>query len=287
MIIGVSGKSQSGKDTIAKIIQYLTTNIKHSYRFLDFIDATVNYEIDINLSSNWEIKKFADPVKDIVCIITGCTRDQLEDIDFKNSKLPDEWIRYGYADGFYRDREDNTVMNNVQCSKEKYEEELRVNWQTAYKHHATYREVLQFIGTDLFRNKLHEDTWVNALFNSYKPIDRRTIQDPDDSNINYPNWIITDVRFPNEAKAITDRGGIIIRVNRPIRHSEGLYGELTEDIIQKVNENHTDSISHSKFAHPSETALDDYRFEYEINNNHSINSLISQVEDILLHLKII
>ena len=30
----------------------------------------------------------------------------------------------------------------------------------------------------------------------------------------YPNWIITDVRFPNEADAIKGRGGIIIRVNR-------------------------------------------------------------------------
>ena len=32
----------------------------------------------------------------------------------------------------------------------------------------------------------------------------------------YPNWIITDCRFPNEAKAIKDRDGISIRVNRII-----------------------------------------------------------------------
>ena len=31
----------------------------------------------------------------------------------------------------------------------------------------------------------------------------------------FPNWIITDVRFHNEVKAIKDRKGILVRVERP------------------------------------------------------------------------
>jgi len=79
----------------------------------------------------------------------------------------------------------------------------------------------------------------------------------------YPNWIITDVRFPNEAKAITDRNGINIRLQRG-----GDY-----DIDNNV--------------HESETALDLYKFDYVINNNGTIEELIEQIKEILLIEKII
>ena len=44
-----------------------------------------------------------------------------------NSKLGEEWIRYGYADGFIKKYIGNgemgePIMNNKQCSKEEYEE---------------------------------------------------------------------------------------------------------------------------------------------------------------------
>jgi len=90
-IIGISGKINSGKDTVGKIIQYLQA--KHYAQY-----NTPNNEYDFtsyirnehNKNSNWQIHKFADALKDIICILTGCTREQLEDNDFKNSLLPDE-----------------------------------------------------------------------------------------------------------------------------------------------------------------------------------------------------
>jgi len=114
---------------------------------------------------------------------------------------------------------------------------------------------------------LNEDTWVNALFNSYKPIDRRTIQDPDDSNINYPNWIVTDVRFPNEAKAIKDRGGLVIRINRR---------------LGQTNNNIQSLLLNVENSHSSETALDDYAFDYTISNDSTIEELISIVKQLLI-----
>ena len=53
-IIGISGKKTVGKNTIAKIINQLTNN-------------------------KYEEKCFADKLKDIVCLLIGCTREQLED----------------------------------------------------------------------------------------------------------------------------------------------------------------------------------------------------------------
>jgi hypothetical protein len=115
------------------------------------------------------------------------------------------------------------------------------------------REFLQKLGTDALRNGLHPNIWVNALFADYNcvPADRAP------GGWDCDNWIITDVRFPNEAKAIKDRGGIIIRVDRPG--------------VSAINN------------HPSETALDDWNFDYKIANVSDILSLKFNVKNILDH----
>lgn len=272
MIIGISGKIGSGKDTVGRIIKEL--------------DDISYPAISCRTNNNWKIVKFADAIKDIVCILTGCTREQLEDIDFKNSKLPDEWIRYGYADGFIKEyigngEMSNAIMINKQCDKETYDWHYKTNWQTAYKSHLTYRELLQVIGTDLFRNKFHEDTWVNALFSKYYPkicsgVTYCALAGKPEISCNqcpeYPNWIITDVRFPNEVKAIKDRGGVVIRVNRDIRCKDGLKDSHYRLIEEQ---------------HPSETALDDYEFNFTIDNNSTIEHLIAEVRAILISLNIL
>ena len=296
-IIGCSGKIGSGKDTVGKIIQYLyylKSDIhkgeKLSYEIFDKTNRVNNILVKSVVP---EIHKFADALKDIICILTGCTREQLEDNDFKDSKLPEEWIRYGYADGFIKKYIGNgemsgAIMNNKQCSKEEYEEHFKTNWQTAYKAHLTYRELLQQLGTDLFRDKLHNDVWVNALFSRYKGIQQTTISkdcprqgiydvtEADElqyGNIEtiYPNWIITDTRVPNEAKAIKDRYGIIIRVSR----------ESEADRFAKQDDDK------SKYYHSSETALDEYTFDEYIDNNGTIEELIIKVKEILIKHKIL
>lgn len=283
MIIGISGKIGSGKDTVGKIIQYLIANniedIKQNegtFHPSSEEDFTAFLKCDGYSHSGWKIVKFADALKDIVCILTGCTREQLESPEFKNSKLPDEWIRYGYANGFYKyykNGKEETIMNNVQCDKERYELEYRTNWQTAYKIHSTYRELLQYIGTDLLRDKLHSDVWVNALMSKYYPkicsgVTHCALAGKPEISCNkcpeYPNWIITDVRFPNEAKAVKDRGGIIIRINRYDITGQG-----------KLN------------PHTSETALDDAEFDYTIDNHGTIEELIEKVREMLIKEKLL
>lgn len=59
--------------------------------------------------------------------------------------------------------------------------------------------------------------------------------------------VVTDVRFPNEADAIRDAGGVLIRLVRP---SAG-QGD----------------------AHPSETALDDYVENYRLSNTGTLKVL--------------
>src|SRR6185369_15451237 len=64
----------------------------------------------------------------------------------------------------------------------------------------TIREVQQRLGTDAMRVGLHPDVWILALFADWEPH-------------KYLKWVVTDVRFPNEAQAILDRGGFIVRID--------------------------------------------------------------------------
>ncbi len=120
-----------------------------------------------------------------------------------------------------------------------------------------------------------------------------------------PNWIISDVRFPNEAEAIKNRGGINIRVERFCYDSSEDFlvcnpdPELRKIGIQDYNINKTLSLkeitdiakAHGYVPlseqHESETALDNYNdWDYVIDNNGTIEDLIEKVKQILIKEKI-
>lgn len=272
MIIGVSGKINSGKDTIGSIIQYLTLYNDLGYSHPISANDMDNWiKRSQQVPSNWEIRKFAGKLKECVSLITGISLEDLEKQDVKNSLLGEDWIRYGYADGFIRKyvgdgKMSDPIMNNVQCSKEKYEYEYRVNWQTAYKHEYSVRDILQLLGTEVGR-AIHNDFWVNALFVDYDvPYNWSKVNDEHPE----PNWIITDLRFPNELEAVKKRNGITIRVNR----DDFERVSIGEEVIKLP-------------IHSSETALDDATFDYTIDNNGTIDELIIKVRLILKSLNII
>lgn len=101
------------------------------------------------------------------------------------------------------------------------------------------REFLQILGTEGLRNNLHQNVWVNALFADYRPAKL--------SEYNPSNWVISDVRFINEAQAIKDRGGYVIRIDRPG--------------VKPVNN------------HSSETGLDNWDFDFKVANVSDLVSL--------------
>jgi hypothetical protein len=63
----------------------------------------------------------------------------------------------------------------------------------------TYREVLQIVGTEIFRTMLCWSVWVDVPFNVEWDADV---------------VIITDVRFENEKLVIEENGGTVLRLNR-------------------------------------------------------------------------
>jgi len=149
----------------------------------------------------------------------------------------------------------------------------------------TIREFLQTLGTECLRDNLSKNIWAAALFADYKEeLDPYHFKSHiNESTLKYPNWIITDMRFPNEYEAVKERGGITIRVNRPtFREVESSLGK-----IGIINQIEVDSLLFGRQEHPSETALDGATFDYEINNVGSIDDLIEKVKEILIKENII
>lgn len=73
-----------------------------------------------------------------------------------------------------------------------------LGWEFA-KRVPGVREFLQDLGAGV-RETLGPDTWVKATFRGYDPT--------------LPT-VLSDVRFPNEIAAVQDRGGVIVRIDRP------------------------------------------------------------------------
>ena len=230
MIIGINGKIGAGKDTVGKIIQYLTLPGERG----QYIGFETYDDFTLERNSPFKIKKFAGKLKQIASLLTGIPIEDFEDQEFKKSYLGAEW---------------GTVESNPLNVIPVFED-------VAFNHLMSVRELLQKLGTEAMRDGLHTNVWVNALMCNYRR--------PKMSEYNPSNWIITDVRFPNELEAVEDVKGLTIKVVRPVEKSKT-----------------------PARLHPSETSLDKAEFDYEIINDGSIEDLIEKVRQILITEKII
>jgi hypothetical protein len=226
MIIGINGKIGSGKDTVGKIIQWLTKpELDGSYIGFQTYD-----DITLERCSSFKIKKFAGKLKQTASLLTGIPVEKFEDQEFKKTLLGPEW---------------GTVTPNPLNAIPVFED-------VKFNQMMSVRELLQKLGTEAMRDGLHTNVWVNALFADYKA------GDPEWDAF-YPNWIITDMRFENELEAIVKRKGITIRVVRDyalrggpedpknlhssetaldgfIMHYEIINDGTIEDLIERVRE---------------------------------------------------
>ena len=179
MIIGISGKAGSGKDTAAKMLEVLYANPDISYE--DFTNKRYKNFADI------QIVHFADSLKETAQVL------------FRIG----EW------------------ETNTQEGKK-----TTINWIGK-----TVRELLQGIGQGL-RDAIDPNLWVKILFANTE---------------GWSNYIIADVRYPNEVYAIKKRNGVLIRIDRKGAGAGN---------------------------HSSETALDNYKeWDVHIENNGSLESL--------------
>lgn len=106
------------------------------------------------------------------------------------------------------------------------------------------RPLLQRLGTEAGRETLWDSIWIDAAFHDLDPNGK---------------YVITDARFPNEAKAIYDRGGEIWRINR---------------------EGNSPAVMPDGTVHRSETSLDDWDFDMIITNRGSLERFHAVIRDL-------
>lgn len=233
MIIGLIGKSMSGKDTAANLMKtYFNTTALQNFK------------------AYWEVKHFAYKLKEIAAILSNLGVHEFLTETGKLSACPD-----------YLNFDGETL---------------------------TLRDFLQKLGTEIFRENFHEDIWVNALMAGYKPYHKGMpyeqvsmaeyyshaackgcgkpyggwkrqyfcndcIADPKIQIM--PNWIIADVRFHNEAKAIRKHDGILVKIDRD-----------AENMLKE----------HQK-EHQSETELEMIKPDFTIDNSFDLDALNENV----------
>ena len=123
---------------------------------------------------------------------------------------------------------------------------IRLSWvvdehgwdEAKARHNEEIRKLLQRMGTEVGRNLLGENIWVDATLDGLPGGD----------------YVITDCRFVNEANGILARGGRVIRINRPgngpvndhisevaLDHYKGFYAILNnvgsvQDLHNKIRD---------------------------------------------------
>lgn len=175
MIIAICGHKFSGKSTVARLLHNAT---------------------------GYTVVSFADKLKDITCILSGCTREDLENYEFKENELVPDYLR-------------------PYCLNAKK---------------PTFRAFLQHFGSEVMRG-VNDNIWIDCTLSNCGE-----------------NAIVSDCRFPNEAKAVKSRGGIVIKVVR-----EGCGGD----------------------SHQSETRIDEIDADYVLWNDTTLENLVLNVDSLV------
>ncbi len=262
MIIGISGYAGVGKDTFATMLAWQLESAKHvdpimakagSRRFENYMKMQKLRSKYLDPTSRAvRIKKFATTLKEIVCQATGCTMAQLEDRTFKESDMPTNWDHtVAEARQFLLQLSVAGSINMTVYDIQEADDRTIIEWSGAldYKWERTYREFMIDIGDKL--RSIHLNFFVNALMKYYRPYTE--LQNA------WPNWLVSDMRFFNEAKAIKAVGGITIRVNNGKK---------------------------SPSKHPSERELDMYYFDAVVDNTGSLEDLFNTAGDIVKKFKL-
>jgi hypothetical protein len=134
--------------------------------------------------------------------------------------------------------------------------------------HLTPRWVLQQWGTDVARKNFHNDIWVASVEN-------RLLNIKDDI-------VITDCRFSNELTAIKNAGGITIRTHRgeePKWLSTAVsFNNSLNSIVKK---NLRKVLEEEYKVHASEYSSVGLEYDYDLDNNSTIDHLHKQIESII------
>ena len=252
-ILGISGRKQSGKNTTANILHGI---ILHQMKNIEDWSIGSDGQLLVLTDRGWgefditrkdesfaeyaeynmwpyvKLYSFADELKRICIDLFGISHECVFGTDEQKNQLQDHLLWENMPKAI-----NSTIMRKMMPPDAR----TSCGWREGPM---TAREFMQFFGTDVMR-KMYEPIWVNSCIDKIQREQSELA-------------IIADVRFPNEAKAIEEAGGNLVRLTR------------------QVNQD----------GHSSEVALDDYPFtDYLDNKDNSIDSLLVKVKKFYQNLK--
>ena len=188
-----------------------------------------------------------------MCGLIGTGKDTVADIlvnnyNFIKVSFADK-LKDGVATVFSWDRE---MLEGTTDESRTWREQKDEYWSRETNEHITPRLVLQMFGTDCMRNGFYNGIWVSI-------VKQQIINNPN------KNFVIPDVRFPNEAKMIKEVHGEVWRICR---------GPDPQWFISYVKDNIVPTD-----VHESEWQWAKLDFDCVIHNNDTIIDLKNQVSD--------
>ena len=158
---------------------------------------------------------------------------------------------------------DRDLLEGITDESRAWREEIDEYWSNELEQEVTPRIVLQIFGTDCVRNNLHNNIWVSI-------VKKTLIDNPD------VNWVIPDIRFPNEIDVIQQLNGSVWWIKR---------GELpdwyrTAAVDNEIGSN--DMLTKYSEVHESEYKWINTQFDNIIENDSSIEEL-GYIVALLMH----
>lgn len=131
---------------------------------------------------NYEEINFADPLKRALSQATEMDMHELKDEEFNEP--------------FSLSRPQvDTLCRNLFVGGENKD---KVQKLLTTRYFNTKRELMQYVGTDVFRNSIHSDFWIRLFFHEIR--DAKKV-------------VVPDVRFQNEKQLVHDFGGKVLYVD--------------------------------------------------------------------------
>jgi len=164
MIVGLIGRKMSGKSTVAKVFE----------------------------SKGYKRVSYAGPLKEIVSKTFGIPMFYFTDPEAKEKAQISLTLNGGAVLSLLKVAEDYYPI--------KMDQKANAMLKACDILCTTPRQLLQVVGTEVFRNTVDQDYWLKAFKASLNP------------NLNY---ICDDARFENEVDLIKSMGGKIIAIDSP------------------------------------------------------------------------
>lgn len=165
---------------------------------------------------------------------------------------------------------DRALLEGDTIHSRKWREAPDAWWSNKMGKPFSPRQALQLMGTEAGRDTFHEDLWIYSLERRMNP---------------NKNYVIADVRFPNEIKMIQDLGGKVFRLRRGpepewfrFAHRQNTTPEDQHWLIEDREE-----LMEQKYpeVHFSEWAWIGYNLTGSISNDSDITTLEKTISGIV------